>query len=168
MAVCGVVPVAAIVAEPVFPHTGTTAATGTTVETLPALAPVHYSYAHISTHWYYCISHQVLAFVVWLCYNCCCIEINAGKKKCAVLEVHPFSKKTGYLREQTLLSILVTSTSSTFKLAGILGSSTRELASNTYPGTRCFTPGNPGDGECLSPKPPPLRSTSYKYCRKPV
>ena len=72
-----------------------------------------------------------------------------------VRELYPFLKELrGYSQVQTILSILVTGTSSTFKRASIWGPSTREHASNEYPGTRCFTHGNPGDGDFFSPRPP--------------
>ena len=58
--------------------------------------------------------------------------------------------------------MLVKGTSSAFTLAGIWGSSTRELAINEYPSNRFFTPGSPGDGDLLSPEPRPLCSTSIK------
>ena len=86
-----------------------------------------------------------------------------------VRELYPFLKELrGYSQVQTILSILVTGTSSTFKRASIWGPSTREHASNEYPGTRCFTHWNPGDGDFSSPEPLPMCSTSYKICRKPV
>ena len=77
-------------------------------------------------------------------------------------------KLPGYSRLQTLFVNTITGASSAFVLAGSRGPSTRELASNEYPGSISFCHGNPGDVDFSSPKPRPLCSTSYKICRKPI
>ena len=88
---------------------------------------------------------------------------------CLPSSVVPLSRKNPGTREYKLfMTKLVTGTSSTFKLASIWGSSTRELARNEYASTRCFTPGNPGDDGFSAHKPRPLCSISYKFCRRPV
>ena len=73
-------------------------------------------------------------------------------------------KLPGYSRLQTLFVNTITGASSAFVLAGSRGPSTRELASNEYPGTRCFTPGNRGDSNFSSPKARSLCSTTRMHC----
>lgn len=73
-----------------------------------------------------------------------------------------FKKKRVFASINSLfVQILVKGTSSTFIFASIWGPSTRELASNGYSGTRCFTIGTPGGGNFSSLKPRSLCNTPY-------
>ena len=73
------------------------------------------------------------------------------ENKTKYMYAYPLKKNPGiHEYKPSLYLILVTGTSSidTQYPPSIGGSSTREVANNEYPGTRCFTPGNPRDDNC--------------------